>query len=70
MNAAAGAYVNYASVTVDDNTSGGSFGNANGVVDAGETIDLTLSLINTGGAATGNVSLVLRCANPMVTIPD
>jgi len=70
VNAAAGAYVNYASLTVDDNTSGGSFGNADGAVDAGETIDMTISLKNTGGASTGTVSLVLRSSSAGVTIPD
>jgi len=70
VNPAVGAYVNYASLTVDDNMSGGTFGNSDGVVDAGETMDLTISLKNTGGAATGTVSLVLRSNASGVAIPD
>jgi hypothetical protein len=70
VNAASGAYVSFASLTLDDDAAAGSFGNANGAIDAGETIDLVLSLVNTGAAAAGNVSLVLRCANPSVTVLD
>jgi hypothetical protein len=65
-----GAYVSFASHTVDDNTSGGSFGNSDGVIDAGETIDMVLSVKNTGGASTGTVSVVLRSSSPGVTIAD
>jgi len=65
-----GAYVSYASMTVDDNTSGGSFGNADGVVDAGETIDMTVSVVNTGVSTSGNVTLVLRCSAPGVSVTD
>jgi hypothetical protein len=55
---------------VDDNTSGGSFGNSDGVIDAGETIDMTISLTNSGGSGASDVSLVLRCSHPNVTVVD
>jgi hypothetical protein len=70
VNASSGAYVAYSGMTVDDNMSGGSFGNADGVIDAGETIDMTLSLKNTGGTSTGTVTVVLRAMSPGVTVPD
>ncbi len=65
-----GAYVRVASTTVDDDNAGGTNGNGNGVIDGGETVDMTLSLTNTGTVSTGAVTLVLRSTDPGVTIID
>ena len=65
-----GTYVNLSSVAVDDDQSGGTFGNGDGVIDAGETIDFALELTNSGGTASGNVTATLRCDDPLVTVVD
>lgn len=50
------AVVSIADIAVDDVAGG----NANGVVDAGETVILTPRLRNTGGGASGTISFTLR----------
>jgi hypothetical protein len=70
VTGSSGAYVAYGGEAVDDDASGGSFGNGDGVIDAGEVIDLTLSLENTGGASTGTVTLVLRTLSSGVSVLD
>ncbi len=67
---ASGAYVKLQGMTVDDDNLGGSSGNGNGVIDGGETVDLMLSLRNTGTAVSGTVTATLRSADPGVTIID
>jgi hypothetical protein len=54
---------------VDDDNAGGTSGNADGVVNAGETIDLSVSLKNSGstGTATG-VSALLTSATSRVQV--
>ncbi|UCH85710.1 MAG: VCBS repeat-containing protein, partial [Candidatus Latescibacterota bacterium] len=66
------AYVNYAGIsTVDDDMVGGTFGNGDGVIDAGETVNLWLDMTNTGNASTtGVVTAFLTCADPLVTVVD
>ncbi|UCG50893.1 MAG: hypothetical protein JSW58_11920, partial [Candidatus Latescibacterota bacterium] len=70
VDPSASAYVNYSGVVIDDDASGGSFGNGDGVIDAGETVDLTLELVNTGNASSGNVTVTLSSASPSVTVVD
>jgi hypothetical protein len=70
VDSSAAAYVSYAGLTADDDSTGGSFGNGDGVMDAGETIDLTPDLINNGGTTSGDVSIVIRCTHALVTIVD
>ncbi len=70
VDPSAGAYVNFASLTVDDDQSGGTFGNGDGIIDAGETIDFTLELTNTGGASSGNVTAKFRCDDALATVLD
>ncbi len=65
-----GAYVAFSSMTVDDNTSGGTSGNNDGIIDGGETIDVFPTMMNTGTASTGTVSLTLRSTDAGVTITD
>ena len=70
VNPSTAAYVNFDGLVVDDDLFGGSFGNGDGFVDAGETIDFTLSLKNTGSLPSDSVSFVLRSDNPSVTVLD
>ncbi|NIO00834.1 MAG: T9SS type A sorting domain-containing protein [Candidatus Latescibacteria bacterium] len=64
------AYVNLSSTTVDDDSAGTSFGNADGSIDAGETVELTLLLANTGSAASDSVWVVIRSDDSLVTVED
>ena len=69
---AAGAYVNVSEsgLVIDDDQSGGSFGNGDGIVDAGETIDFWIELVNTGGAASDSVSIIVRSLDSEATVLD
>jgi len=70
VTATPGAYVNYSTSTVDEDSVGGSYGNGDGIVDAGETVDFTLELTNTGSSASDSVWVVLRTTTGSVTILD
>jgi hypothetical protein len=70
VNPSTPAYVHYAGAAIDDDSTGGSYGNGDGVVDAGETVDLLLTLVNTGGSASGDVSFDIACDHAQVTIVD
>ncbi len=52
-------------VTVDD-----AAGNNNGILDPGETVNLIVSLRNSGGADANNTSAILSTSSPYVTITD
>ena len=64
------AYVNINSIGIDDDNSGGTLGNGNGIIEGGETVDLAFSLRNTGSATTGTVTCTLRSNDPAVTVVD
>jgi hypothetical protein len=64
------AYVRLSDVGVVDDGSGSSEGNGDGVIDGGETVELTVELANSGGAATGSVTVVLRSSSSEVVIED
>jgi hypothetical protein len=67
----AGAYVSFSSITtIDDDSAGGSAGNGDGIIDAGETIDFTIELVNTGGTPSDSVFFTLRSNDAAVTILD
>ena len=55
---------------VQDDTSAASSGNGNGVLEAGETVALWLSLKNTGGATARGLRTVLRTIEAYVAILD
>jgi hypothetical protein len=63
-----GPYLVYGSSTLDDDTSGGSNGNGDGVVNPGETCDLYVTVRNVGGAAATHVHGTLSTTNPNITI--
>lgn len=56
--------------TIDDDTTGGSLGNSNGKVDAGETIESVISLKNVGQDTAFSVSAELESDDPYVVIID
>jgi len=70
VNAAGGAWIAFADGLVEDDPVGGTSGNANGMIDAGETFDFTASVTNTGTANASNVTLTLRSPNTGVSIID
>lgn len=57
-------------ITVDDNNSGSSIGNSNGLVNAGERIELSFALRNTTAAAINNLSGTISCSSPFVSISN
>ena len=66
-----GAYLAIDGITLDDDNSGGTSGNGNGVIDGGETVDFHITVRNNGNAATaGVVDAVLRTSDPGVTLLD
>jgi hypothetical protein len=70
VSAAAGAMPVVESLTVDDDNLGGTVGNGDGVIDAGETIDLTPAVRNKGGAAAPSLTGTLTSINSGVTVTD
>ena len=65
-----GAYIAINSITIDDDNASGTSGNGNGIIEAGETVDLGFSLRNNGTATSGTVSVTLRDNDPAVTVTD
>ncbi|WP_055443397.1 hypothetical protein [Lacinutrix himadriensis] len=55
---------------IDDDTSGGSDGNNNGIPEAGEEIELSVQLQNTGTATATNVTAVLSTNDSEINITD
>lgn len=58
------------SIAIDDDSIGGTSGNGNGIVDAGETIDLTPSVRNRGVVSPAAITATLYSASPDITILD
>ncbi len=56
--------------SVEDTLGPGIVGTGDGVLDAGETVDLRATLTNTGALALGAATATLRCTSPWVTITD
>ncbi len=65
-----GPYMGFVQATVDDDASLPSIGNGDGVIDAGETVALTVSVKNTALLNATNVSLELTTTATNVTILD
>ena len=65
-----GALILVEAVAIDDDATGQSSGNADGHIDAGETIEMFVSLRNVGPLLADQVSGVLRTADPHVTLID
>ncbi len=56
------------SMAIGDDGSNGSLGNANSIMDTGETVALSPVLLETGGVPELGLSAVLTCDNGLVTI--
>jgi hypothetical protein len=58
-------------MTIDDDGAGGTSGNGNGIIEAGETVDFGLTIHNSGTATTsGTLSVRFRSSTPGVTVED
>jgi hypothetical protein len=68
--AAENLYVGYASSLIDDDTSGESSGNGDGVVNPGETIELPVQLENFGTQTAAGVTAVLSTDDEYVVLGD
>lgn len=62
--------MNFDTLQIDDDNSGSSSGNANGQAEAGETLELLLTLKNRGGNTATGVSAKIRCSDSLITITD
>jgi hypothetical protein len=62
------ALVRLASFVIDDDSVGPTSGNGDGRIDAGETVGLTLSLQNTGGATASNVAAVAASSDAEIVV--
>lgn len=63
-----GVYLALGEITIDDDNSGASSGNGNGVIDFGETIELTVALRNMGLSGADNVMAMLGSSSGYVTV--
>ena len=62
--------LSYSSHIIDDDTSGGSDGDGDGLVEGGETVEIQLAILNSGGNTAHNVSAILSCSDADITILD
>ncbi|TFG24369.1 MAG: hypothetical protein EU532_12620, partial [Promethearchaeota archaeon] len=60
----------YSSHILDDDSTGLSFGDGDNTVEAGEIIELSIILENTGTGPTTGVNAVLSTSDPLITILD
>ena len=67
---AAAPYVAFSGHALDDDTAGGTVGNSDAEIDAGETVDFYALVKNTGSLTASNVTLVLRASQGGCTITD
>ena len=58
------------SIAIDDDNSGGSSGNGNGIAEAGETIEIDQIIINNGTASATSTVGTITSSSPYVTITD
>ncbi|MCK4510733.1 hypothetical protein KAW64_03290, partial [bacterium] len=63
-------YVVYESHIIDDDTSGGSIGDGDGVADAGEYIELVMTLENIGNQPGTGISALISEGEPDVLVSD
>jgi hypothetical protein len=70
VTAPATARIMFASATVDDDSSATTSGNGDGVIDAGEVVELKVAVTNTGSLGAQNVTLALHSLSGGVTVLD
>ncbi len=68
VNISTGAHLFIADNSIDDDDAGSSSGNSDGQIDAGETIELTITLENSGSQNAANVTAILSCDPTYITI--
>ncbi|MBC8525661.1 MAG: hypothetical protein H8D22_02145 [Candidatus Cloacimonetes bacterium] len=68
VNLTSGSHLYITEKTIDDDDTGSSYGNCDGQVDAGETIELSITLTNSGSADALDVSAELICDPEFITI--
>lgn len=61
-------YVHLKSIAIDDDSTGASLGNGDGVVDAGETIEIFGSFMNIGNLNAYDISAKAQAISPWITI--
>lgn len=66
--AGASVYVSYNASSIDDDTSGNSIGNGDGVINPGETIEMPLQLKNFGSQLAAGVTAQISSADPYLQI--
>ncbi len=54
--------------TIDDDNIGGTIGDGDGLIDAGETIDLRIPVINRGALTATGVTASLSTTDPLITV--
>ena len=57
-------------VFVDDDSNGGSTGDGDGIIEAGESIEILLQLENLGGASANNATVVISTSDTLISISD
>jgi hypothetical protein len=70
VSAASAAYCVFQGQVIDDDGSGESSGNGDGVVDAGESVELVVTLENIGNEVAYGVSATLSTSDPYVLVTD
>jgi hypothetical protein len=65
-----GAFIAINNITIDDDNSGGTLGNGNGVIESGETVDLGFVMKNNGSSTSGTITTVLRSTDAGVVVSD
>ncbi len=70
VTAASGAHLTCDTVTVDDDGTVASDGNANGLPEAGETIELDVRVRNAGATTASGVTATLVSSDPLLTLLD
>ena len=63
-------FVSFASASIDDDDSGTSAGNNDGLINPGETIELSVSLQNNGTQTANNITAVITTECDFITIND
>jgi len=58
----------YQSSVIDDDNTGGTTGNSNGTINAGEIIDLKLQIKNSSASTISVISATVTCSDPYVTL--
>jgi hypothetical protein len=53
---------------IDDDSTGGTSGNGNGIIEAGETVDIKVPMRNNGGSTAPSVTATLSTTDPKVSV--